>query len=348
MKRNCVSWKVSQVNRMFENGTLTFDNIIQRNYVWNNTQQSMLIDSLIRDFPVSVIYTIKTNETVTVKNKKANIFDCLDGKQRCTTINRYLNNEFALTGLEPIVTANGEYDLNGKYFKDLDKKYQDKIMEYGMTIYFFSEITDEEITEMMSRLNGGKPLSGIENARIKAKNLTTIKNLAAYPVIVNNLSATAIRNYANEDIIIKTTLMMNDITNLNNANVRMAYETFDFEDDNKYTLMEAMDIMNAMITTIKNNNGKKATIKKITAKTNFITVLYTITQIKDNYTVDELADVIYRFYNDIPEAYTIANRSATMRATNVETRNEELAKFIEATMTTATAVTEEEKEVVMA
>ena len=169
MKRNCVSWKVSQVNRMFENGTLTFDNIIQRNYVWNNTQQSMLIDSLIRDFPVSVIYTIKTNETVTVKNKKANIFDCLDGKQRCTTINRYLNNEFALTGLEPVVTANGEYDLNGKYFKDLDKKYQDKIMEYGMTIYYFTEITDEEVVEMMSRLNGGKPLSGTENARIKAK-----------------------------------------------------------------------------------------------------------------------------------------------------------------------------------
>lgn len=341
MKRNCVTWKIGQVNRMYENGTLVFDNIIQRNYVWNNNQQSALIDSIIRDFPVSVIYTIKTNETVTIKNRKANIFDCLDGKQRCTTINRFLNNKFALTGLEPITTANGEYDLNGKYFKDLDKKYQDKITEYGMTIYYFTEITDEEVIEMMSRLNGGKPLSGTENARIKAKNLTAIKNLAAHPVIANNLSATAIRNYANEDIIIKTALLINNITNLNNANVRMAYETYDFNDDNKYIILEALDTMNNITNILKDAKYKKATFKKIISKTNFITTLYTITKYKNTTTVEELAEIIYEFYNDIPEAYTTANRSATMRANNVEIRNNELAKYIEANIATVTAKDEE-------
>lgn len=331
MKRNCVSWKVAQINRMFENGTLTFDNIIQRNYVWNNKQQSLFIDSIIRDFPVSVIYTIKTNETVTVKNKKSNIFDCLDGKQRCTTINKYLNNEFCLSGLEPIVKANGEeINLNGKYFKDLDKQYQDKITEYGMTIYYFTEISDEEIVEMMSRLNGGKPLTGTENARIKAKNLNGIKNLAAHPVIANNLSATAIRNYANEDIIIKTMLLINGVTTLNNANVRMAYETYDFEDNNKYTLMEALDTTNAIIKTITDGEYSKAVVKKITAKTNFIAVLYAVVNMRNKYTVEELAKAIYKFYENVPNAYTDANKSGTMRSGNVEIRNNELAKFIKA------------------
>ena len=342
MKRTCVAWKIKQINRMFENGCLVFDNIIQRNYVWNAAQQSMLIDSLIRNFPVSVIYTIKTNERIKTANGTSNIFDCLDGKQRCTTINRFLNNEFALKGCEPFTTADGhEVNLNGKTFAELDTYWQNKILNYGMTIYFFTEITDEEVVEMMSRLNGGKPLTGTENARIKAKNLTEIKNIASHPVITNNLTATAIRNYANEDIVIKTTLLMNGITNLNNANVRMAYETYSFVDDIRDTVVNALYKMNDVMTTITNGEYKKATVKRIVSKTNFITVLYTIAT-NNLYTVEELAEAIYKFYDDVPTAYAEANKSGTMRTNNVVTRNTELANYIKE------YVRENTKELVMA
>lgn len=329
MKRACVTWKVKQINKMFENGNLVFDNVIQRNYVWNAVQQSGLIDSIIRNYPVSVIYTIKTNDRVTTTNGVSNVFDCLDGKQRCTTLNRYLNNEFSLKGCEPFTAPDGaEVDLNGKYFKDLDKVWQDKITEYKMTLYYFTEITDEEVVEMMSRLNGGRPLSGTENARIKARNLTEIKNIAAHPVITNNLTATAIRNYVNEDIVIKTTLLMNGITNLTNANVRMAYETYSFVDETRDTLVKALDKMNEVITAITTEEYNKTTFKKIVAKTNFITILYTIATNIDKYTVNEFADTIYKFYSNPTENYVTASKAGTMRATNVTTRNEELANFI--------------------
>ena len=336
MKRTCVAWKVKQINKMFENGTLVFDNIIQRNYVWDNTQQNMLIDSIIRNYPTSVIYTIKTT------NGTTNIFDCLDGKQRCTTLNKFINNEFAIKNCEPFITDDGqEVNLNGKTFAELDEYWQNKILNYGMTIYFFTEITDEEIVEMMSRLNGGKPLTGTENARIKAKNLTEIKNIASHPVITNNLTATAIRNYANEDIVIKTTLLMNGITNLNNANVRMAYETYSFVDDIRDTVVNALNKMNEVITTITNNEYKKVTVKRIVSKTNFITVLYTIAT-NNNYTIKELAEAIYKFYDDVPTAYAEANKSGTMRTNNVVTRNTELANYIKE------YVRENTKELVMA
>ena len=329
MKRACVTWKVNQINKMFENGNLVFDNVIQRNYVWNAVQQSGLIDSIIRNYPVSVIYTIKTNDKIKTANGVSNVFDCLDGKQRCTTLNRYLNNEFVLKGCEPFTAPDGaEVDLNGKYFKDLDKVWQDKITEYKMTLYYFTEITDEEIVEMMSRLNGGKPLSGTENARIKARNLTEIKNIAAHPVITNNLTATAIRNYVNEDIVIKTTLLMNGITNLTNANVRMAYETYSFVDETRDTLVKALDKMNEVITAITAGEYNKTTFKKIVAKTNFITILYTIATNIDKYTVNEFADTIYKFYNNPTENYVTASKAGTMRATNVSVRNEELANFV--------------------
>lgn len=197
-----------------------------------------------------------------------------------------------------------------------------------MTLYYFTEITDEEIVEMMSRLNGGRPLSGTENARIKARNLTEIKNIATHPVITNNLTATAIRNYVNEDIVIKTTLLMNGITNLTNANVRMAYETYSFVDETRDTLVKALDKMNEVITTITTGEYNKTTFKKIVAKTNFITILYTIATNMNKYTVDEFADAIYKFYNNPTDNYINASKAGTMRSVNVIIRNEELANFI--------------------
>lgn len=329
MKRACITWKVKQINKMFENGCLVFDNIIQRNYVWNTAQQSVLIDSLIRNFPTSVIYTIKTNEKINTANGISNVFDCLDGKQRCTTINRFINNEFVLKGCEPFTAPDGtEINLNGKTFAELDKVWQDKILNYGMTIYYFTEVTDEEIVEIMSRINGGKPLSGTENARIKARNLTRIKRIAAHPVIINNLTSTAIRNYANEDIIIKTTLLMNGINDLSNINVRMAYETYSFTDDITYTVEMALDKMKNVINIIRKENNNKTTIKRVLAKTNFITILYTIATNMNNYTTEELAETIYKFYDNVSTTYAEANKSGTMRANNVITRNTEFANYI--------------------
>ncbi|OYT58008.1 hypothetical protein B6U71_05165 [Euryarchaeota archaeon ex4484_178] len=50
-------------------------------------------------------------------NKKA----VIDGQQRLRSFFRFLNNEFKLRGLSVLS------ELNGKYFKDLDKEKQRKI-----------------------------------------------------------------------------------------------------------------------------------------------------------------------------------------------------------------------------
>lgn len=336
MTRAALSWNVNQVVKGITNGTISSDNAIQRGFVWDKKRGSLLIDSVLRDMPIPAIYTIKTNETIKVKSKEVSVYDLIDGKQRTTTFARFLNNEFALEGLEPFITDDEEVDINGLTFDELSEEMQDTIKSYGLTVYYFSDITDEEIADMMSRLNNGKPLTGTENARIKAKQLDTIKEIASHKLLMDNLSATAIKGYANEDIIIKLALLLNEQSELSTKNVRNAYETFNFGEN---TVSEITNILDFVADAIEAATDDKKVIRRITSKANLITVLYVAKQFmeisKEDYEdkVSIYGDKLSQFFDGdngatISEDYNEACTNGTMRATNVITRNDELYKFV--------------------
>lgn len=336
MTRAALSWNVNQVVKGITNGTISSDNAIQRGFVWDKKRGSLLIDSVLRDMPIPAIYTIKTNETIKVKSKEVSVYDLIDGKQRTTTFARFLNNEFALEGLEPFITDDEEVDINGLTFDELSEEMQDTIKSYGLTVYYFSDITDEEIADMMSRLNNGKPLTGTENARIKAKNLPEIQQLASHKLLTDNLSETALRGYANEDIVIKLALLLNEQSELSTKNVRNAYETFSFGEN---TVSEITNILDFVADAIEAATDDKKVIKRITSKANLITVLYVAKQFmeisKEDYEdkVSIYGDKLSQFFDGdngatISEDYNEACTNGTMRATNVITRNDELYKFV--------------------
>lgn len=63
---------------------------MQREYVWDNGRASRLIESLILNIPVPPIYFAERADSV---------LEVVDGHQRVRSIVRYMNNEFALSGL---------------------------------------------------------------------------------------------------------------------------------------------------------------------------------------------------------------------------------------------------------
>lgn len=337
MTRAALSWNVNQVVKGIENGTITSDNAIQRGFVWDKKRMSLLIDTVLRDYTIPPIYTIKTEEVIKVKSKEVSVYDLIDGKQRTTTFAKFMNNEFRLEGLEPFIQSDGEeVDINGKTFEELDEDMQDTFKSYGLTVYYFSDITDEEISDMMSRLNNGKPLTGTENARIKAKNLPEIQQLASHKLLTDNLSETALRGYTNEDIVIKLALLLNEQSELSTKNVRNAYETFTFGEN---TVSEITNILDFVADAIEAATDDKKVIKRITSKANLITVLYVASQFmeisKEEYEdkVSIYGDKLSQFFDGTDGAtvstdYNEACTNGTMRATNVITRNDELYKFV--------------------
>lgn len=191
LKRMNINWNARQLVKMCMNGSITFDNAIQRGYVWDIKRKSLLIESMILGYPVPAFYA---------RRDESKVFDMLDGKQRSSAICGYLNNEYALEGVSE------EYE--GKYFNELPEEVQDDIISYSLTVYYFEDITDEEVNEMFYRLNNGKALTAIELTRVKAKSFDVIKELSKHEIFTEALKESQINKYTNEDIVIKALVMM--------------------------------------------------------------------------------------------------------------------------------------------
>ncbi|WP_208279309.1 DUF262 domain-containing protein [Massilia oculi] len=113
----------------------------QRKYVWKDAQASRLIESLIIQCPIPVIYLNQEHdERLAV----------IDGNQRLTSISRYLNNEFPLKGL----TAYPE--LEGLRFHQLDLRFQRHIRNRTLRCIVILKDTHPQVKfDVFERLNTG-------------------------------------------------------------------------------------------------------------------------------------------------------------------------------------------------
>ena len=256
LKRMNINWNARQLVKMCMNGSITFDNAIQRGYVWDLKRKSLLIESMIIGYPIPAFYA---------KRDESKVFDMLDGKQRSEAICGFLNGEYALTGVAD------EYE--GKYFNDLPEEVQDDIISYSLTVYYFEDITDEEVNEMFYRLNNGKPLTAIELTRVKTKSFEKIKQLAAHPIFTDALKESQINRYTNEDIVIKALIMLNvDKPSLKNDFIRpWVTETEITEEMARMASVTLTDIKKAHDLLVDKGNIKAA--KKLYFRTHLISFI---------------------------------------------------------------------------
>src|SRR2546427_731262 len=130
---------LSEFHRWYREGRLILDPEWQRNYVWANQRASRLVESFLIDIPVPVVYL--------AENKQGN-YEVIDGLQRLTSSFRFLEGEYALSGLEILK------DLNGKYFKDLDVRFQNKLWDVTVRAVELAPSTPKDLMfTIFERLN---------------------------------------------------------------------------------------------------------------------------------------------------------------------------------------------------
>lgn len=113
----------------------------QRGYVWNRSQASRLIESLIIQCPIPVIFLSQnSDETLSV----------IDGNQRLNSIKLFLEDDFQLKGL----TAYPE--IEGFYFSELDPRFQRHILNRTIRCIVILKDTHPQIKfDVFERLNTG-------------------------------------------------------------------------------------------------------------------------------------------------------------------------------------------------
>lgn len=112
----------------------------QRKYVYDDKRASCLIESILIGIPIPVIYLAEEDEGV---------YSVIDGQQRITSFVRYLKNEFPLSGLKKLK------QLNGLYFKELDKSLQRQLNYKSLATVCIEKDSEKLKYEIFSRLNLG-------------------------------------------------------------------------------------------------------------------------------------------------------------------------------------------------
>lgn len=153
-----------------EKKVLSFDHPIQRKAEqWSDTQKSLLIHSMLANYPVPNIYVLREDsQELDEKNKPVFNYFVMDGKQRLTSVLSYIWGEFPLDENIPAITIEDvEYQIAGKYFCDLEEPVQYEIKRYKFDIIAFEECSNREIEEIFFRLNNSTPLTKSQVAKAK-------------------------------------------------------------------------------------------------------------------------------------------------------------------------------------
>lgn len=171
MIRTTLNWNIKNLKSMYDSKeTLSFDHPIQRQAnQWDGIQQSLLIHSILANYPIPNIYILKSlSINKDEKGKPIQIYEVLDGKQRMTSIFDYLDGMYKLHSETPsIVLDDVEYEIGDKYFVDLDDDVQQEILRFKFQLICFEECDDDTVEEIFFRLNNSTPLSKPQKSKAR-------------------------------------------------------------------------------------------------------------------------------------------------------------------------------------
>lgn len=133
-------FSVSTLVGMMEKGEMTIPEF-QRRYVWSDRQASRLVESLIIQCPIPVIY---------LNQEKNETFSVIDGNQRLNSLKRFVEDAFSLAGLTSYP------ELTGLRYSQLDKRFQRHISNRVLRCTVILKETHPQVKfDVFERLNSG-------------------------------------------------------------------------------------------------------------------------------------------------------------------------------------------------
>lgn len=148
----------------------------QREFVYKDTQRDAVVNTIKKNFPLNVMYWVKTEEG----------YEVMDGQQRTISFCSYIN---------------GDYSIDYQYFHNLTEEEKNQILDYKLMIYI-CDGTDKEKLDWFRIINiAGEKLTDQElrNAIYTGEWLTNAKkyfsktSCPAYQIGEKYLNGTTIR-----------------------------------------------------------------------------------------------------------------------------------------------------------
>ena len=330
-----ITWTCKQVAKMIENEKINFKNLVQRSFVWERHRMSELIWSVIMGYPIPPIYA----ERGDTDNEKVKIYSVLDGQQRCTTVKKYINDEFSLTELKPIPYLNEdgvecEIDISGKKFSELNEELQDIIKDATITVKYFDNLEQYQKAEMFRRLNNGKPLSTKNRTLASAKNIGELLDIGSHKLFEEMLTEKSRENKNQAVIVVKCWSMANNKA----ENVSFASKDFNpMIEEAEMTEAEKLELINVFDFIVNTHNElienkERDVAKKLYTETHLVSLIpYVQSALNKDISESMFAEFLINFFktendSDVYTKYIEACSGGVARNAAIVSRHEALGK----------------------
>jgi hypothetical protein len=158
--------------------------------VWSTEQQQRFIDSLLNGYDVPKIYLHDLRGQEPTK-----VYAIVDGKQRLTTIWRFLTDEIALASDYQTIPANvpeeaagASVPVAGQRYSELDPAWQRVLKRTYISVVLIQNATVEDIEDLFARLNNGEPLNAAEKRNAIGGSMAQLaRELARHPFFTDRL-----------------------------------------------------------------------------------------------------------------------------------------------------------------
>lgn len=134
-------------------GNLNLRPLFQRNSVWSSKAKSFFLDSVVRGFPVPLVFIQDQTDEKTYEPKRI----VIDGQQRIRTLLAYVDPR-CLRDREPSddfkVLAMHNEDLAGKNFAQLPEELRERILNFQFSVHVLPSTTSHSVLlELFARMN---------------------------------------------------------------------------------------------------------------------------------------------------------------------------------------------------
>jgi hypothetical protein len=162
----------------------------RESFVWSIEQQQLFVDSLLNGFDVPKIYLHDLRGEHPTK-----VYAIVDGKQRLTTIWRFLQDELPLAPDFRVAESNLpdlppgiRHPLAGDVFSKLDRAWQRVLRGTYLSVVLIRNASPDDIEELFSRLNNGEPLNAAERRNAFGGGMAElVRELVRHPFFTERL-----------------------------------------------------------------------------------------------------------------------------------------------------------------
>ena len=142
-KRSPTTKDISLLLHLYQQGQLTLAPEFQRNSVWPAPAKAYLIDTILNERPIPLLFF----QRVTSAQTGRPAYQVIDGQQRLRAIFDFLDDRFRLT------QSDKKAKFYNKTFSALTSEWKDRINNYDLVIEELSGYSESDIRDMFVRMN---------------------------------------------------------------------------------------------------------------------------------------------------------------------------------------------------